>query len=417
MTKMTDGPVGHGSGHAASGRPGDHQRAGGGRGWLIVCLLLLIGGGTAGWYYFIRPSEIAKPAAAALSGPPPVPVVAGVAQASDVPIYLRGIGVVQAYNTVTVKPRVDGQLQKVAFTEGQHVKIGDVLAQIDPRPLQAQLAQVTASKARDEALLANAKLDLDRYSSLANREYASKQSVDTQRALVNQYDATVKNDQAQIDYAQVQLGYTTITSPIDGVTGIRAVDEGNIVHATDTTGLVVLAQLQPISVIFTLPEDNVTTIKRQLAAGRTLTVSALSSDNKESLGEGTLSLIDNQIDQTTGTIRIKATFPNKSEILWPGEFVNARLLLQTRPQAVTVPDAVVQRGPQGTFAYVIKPDQTVEMRPITVGQIDGGVALIESGIAANEQVVVDGQYKLRNGIKVAATTPSPQPAKQASAAP
>ena len=346
--------------------------------------------------YLARDSAAAnRPAPTVL----PVPVVADAVRSQDVPIYVTGIGTVQAFNTVTIRTRVDGQVDKVAFTEGQDVKVGDLLAQIDPRPFQAQLEQAQAQKASHEAQLADAQIDLKRFSNLAKSGAATGQSVDTQKALVAQLEANVQADQAAIDNATVQLGYTTITAPIAGRTGLRLVDQGNIVHATDQTGLVVLTQIEPISLIFTLPEDALPDVAHAMAQGP-LRVLAFSRDDKTELGDGTLALIDNQIDQTTGTIRLKATFANKDHALWPGQFVNARLFLAVRHDGVTVPAAVVQRGPQGTFAYVIKPDSTVEMRPISVAQLRDGVALIDTGLRAGEQVVVDGQYKLRPGARV-----------------
>jgi multidrug efflux system membrane fusion protein len=360
----------------------------------IVMLGLANAGGIA--LYLARDSAAAsRPAPTVL----PVPVVADAVRSQDVPIYVTGIGTVQAFNTVTIRTRVDGQVDKVAFTEGQDVKVGDLLAQIDPRPFQAQLEQAQAQKASHEAQLADARIDLKRFSNLAKSGAATGQSVDTQRALVAQLEANIQADQAAIDNATVQLGYTTITAPIAGRTGFRLVDQGNIVHATDQTGLVVLTQIEPISLIFTLPEDALPDVAHAMAQGP-LRVLAVSRDDKTELGDGTLALIDNQIDQTTGTIRLKATFPNKDHALWPGQFVNARLFLAVRHDGVTVPAAVVQRGPQGTFAYVIKPDSTVEMRPISVAQLRDGVALIDTGLRAGEQVVVDGQYKLRPGARV-----------------
>jgi multidrug efflux system membrane fusion protein len=342
---------------------------------IVVCAL----GALASWYALSSNSgRTLQTAAPTLPGA--VPVTAGTAVARDVPVYLDGIGAVQAYNTVTVKVRVDGQLQQVAFREGQDVRKGDLLAQIDPRPLQAALAQAQAAKLRDESQLANAKLDLQRYTDLSQKGYATRQSLDTQAAQVQSYSAAVQSDQAAIDNAQTQLGYATIRAPIDGRTGLRLVDEGNMVHATDQTGLVIIAQLHPIAVIFTLPETNLPAINSRMASGQ-LKVEAYSRDGAVRLGDGILELVDNQIDQTTGTIKLKASFPNEDNALWPGQFV--------------------KRGPQGTFAYVIKADQTVEIRPVTITQIDQGSALISSGLAAGEQVVVDGQYRLQNGTKVA----------------
>ena len=333
------------------------------------------------------------------TGPPPVPVVAGTVARKDVPIYLDGLGTVQAFNTVTVHVQVDGRLQKVAFVEGQDVRAGDLLAQIDPELYRAQVEQAEAKKAQDEAQLANARLDLKRDAEQLAAKIMAQQVYDTQRALVDQLDATVKADQAAIDLAKVQLGYTTIVSPIDGRTGIRVVDQGNIVHVIDPNGLVVIAQLRPISVVFTLPEQNLNEIQKELAAGE-ISVLAVDRDNRTMLGEGKLAVIDNQIDTTTGTIRIKATFPNDDLRLWPGQFVNARLLLTIRKGGIVVPASVVQRGPEGSYAFVINENQTVQVRPVKVAQIEAGQALINEGLQAGESVVVDGQYRLQAGSKV-----------------
>src|SRR5215470_1541 len=364
-----------------------------------VALLALAGAGLLAWRVMHDPT-----AAAVTASDPAVPVVAQAVRPQDVPIYVTGIGTVQAFNTVTVRSRVDGQIDKIAFAEGQDVKAGDLLAQIDPRPFQALLEQAKAQKASHEAQLGDAKLDLQRFTNLAQRGAGTLQSVDTQKALVAQLEASIQADQAAIDNATVQLGYTTITAPVSGRTGMRLVDQGNIVHATDQTGLVVITQIEPISVVFTLSEDELPTVTREMAAG-TLKAEALSRDGNTRLGEGTLTLIDNQIDQTTGTMRLKATFPNQDHALWPGQFVNVKLYEPPRHDGITVPATVVQRGPQGDFAYVIKQDQTVEARPIKVAQIQDGVALIDSGLDLGEQVVVDGQYKLRPGSHVDAAKP------------
>jgi multidrug efflux system membrane fusion protein len=361
----------------------------------FLIIAAIVGGGVA-WYVSREPAT-ATPATRA--APAAVPVLAGVAQQQDVQLYLNGLGTVQAFNTVTVKARVDGQLDKIAFVEGQDVKAGDVLAQIDPRPFQAALAQSLATKASDEAKLVNAKLDQKRFSSLVQREFATRQSVDTQNALVAQLEAAIQGDQAMIDNARVQLGYTTITAPINGRTGVRLVDQGNIVHAGDAGGIVVITQLHPISVIFTLPQDTLDEVHGEMAKGQ-LKVITFKRDEKTVIEEGTLALVDNQIDQATGTIRLKATFANPRNALWPGEFVSARLMLGVRRGVVTVPAPVVQRGPNGTYAYIIKPDETAEMRPIKVHQIRDGIAVIDEGLAAGERVVVDGQYKLRPGVRV-----------------
>jgi multidrug efflux system membrane fusion protein len=370
----------------------------------MVAVVLVAAGGA--WFADRGPASAEAPPAA----PPAVPVVSGTVKTEDVQILRTGIGTVSAFNTVTVKVRVDGQLDKVAFTEGQEVKAGDLLAQIDPRPYRAALDQATATKAKDEALLANAKRDLTRDEGLIGKQFVSQQVLDTQRALVDQDTAQVASDQANIDAAKVNLAYTTITSPLDGLTGIRLVDQGNIVHATDTTGLVVITQTHPISVIFTLPESLLDAINQARAGGNQLKVYAYSSDDTVKLGEGTLALIDNQIDQSTGTIKLKATFPNPTNTLWPGEFVTTRLLLATRKGGLTVPAQTVQRGPNGTFVWVIKPDSSVEMREVKVGQINGDTALIDKGLAAGENVVVDGQYKVKVGVKVAATPQGTQTA-------
>jgi multidrug efflux system membrane fusion protein len=348
-------------------------------------------------------SQPSSPAEAA------VPVTDAVVKRQDVPIYLSGLGSVQAFNTVTVKARVDGQLDRLGYTEGQDVKKGDLIAQIDPRPFQAQLAQAQAAKARDEAQLQNARLDLQRFSNLATKEFASRQSVDTQRAMVAQLEAAVQGDQAAIDNATVQLGYTKILAPITGRTGVRLIDEGNIIHANDAGGLVVITQLQPISVVFVLAQDHLDDITTEMAKG-TLKVEAFKRDDTTRLGEGTLALIDNQIDATTGTIKLKATFANANNTLWPGEFINARLLLRVRQNVLTVPAQVVQRGPKGTFAYVIKSDDTVEQRPVTTGRARNGLVIVRDGLAEGERVVVDGQYKLRAGARVQAGPVSGAPA-------
>jgi multidrug efflux system membrane fusion protein len=353
----------------------------------------------AGWYFWREQAPTVPPQRAQA---PSVAVRAARVLRQDVPIFLSGIGTVHAFNIVTVKARVDGHLDSVDFVEGQDVAAGNVLAQIDPRPFQAQLAQARAAKARNEALLANARLDLERTSALAMREYATRQTLDTQRALVLQLEAAIQGDQAAIDNASVQLGYTTITSPISGRTGMRLVDKGNIVRTTDSNGLVVITQLQPISVIFALPQDSLGDITREMSAGP-LEVLAYNRDGTVRLGEGTLALLDNQIDIATGTVRLKATFDNRDNALWPGEFVNARLLLKVHSEVATVPAEVTQHGPNGTFAYVVKSDQSVEQRPIRVGYSHDGVTMVEAGLAFDELVVLDGQYKLRPGARVQVT--------------
>ena len=366
----------------------------------LLITVLAIGGGlaVAHKFPFERP---AAPSAGTSTPPPAVPIVAGTVAMHDVPIYLRGVGTVIAYNTVVVRSQIQGQIVSIDFTEGQTVHTGDLLAQIEPRPYQAQLDQVTATRDRDQAQLANAQANLKRYSTLGNQGWATPQLVETQQAQVGQLQAAIKGDEALIEAAQVQLSYTRLTSPIDGVVGIRQIDIGNIIHPTDPNGLVVATQIEPISLIFTLPETDLPQIQQQQQKTKApLKVLAFSQDGKIKLDEGELQLVDNEILQTTGSIQLKANFPNKAHRLWPGELVNAKLLLDTRHDGLTVAASVVQQGPKGAYAYVINPENTVEMRPVTVAQVSEGQALIDSGLEANEQVVVDGQYKLQAGTQV-----------------
>jgi multidrug efflux system membrane fusion protein len=330
------------------------------------------------------------------AGGGPVPVVAGKAEQKDVPIYLDGLGTVQAFNTVTVHSRVDGALVQVNFSEGQDVKTGDLLVVVDPRPYQAALDQAKAQAALDE-------VTLKRQANLRARNVIAAQDYDT--AVAN-----AQKSQAAAEAAQVNVDYCSIKSPIDGRTGVRLVDIGNVVHAADQNGIVVITQMHPISVVFTLPEQNLQSILGQGAANGGLPVLALDRGNTTTLDQGKLAVVDNEIDQTTGTVKLKATFPNPDLKLWPGKFVNARLILTTRKNATVVPSSVVQRGPQGTYAYVIKPDKSVEMRPIKVAQTENNQALIDSGLQPGEQVVVDGQYKLQPGARVELTTPQGQQA-------
>ncbi len=368
----------------------------------LLITVLAIGGGLAVTHKFPfeRP---AAPSAAASTPPPAVPIVAGTVAQHDVPIYLRGVGTVIAYNTVVVRSQIQGQIVSINFTEGQTVHTGDLLAQIDPRPYQAQLDQVTATRDRDQAQLANAQANLKRYSTLGNQGWATPQLVETQQAQVRQLQAAIKADEALIEAAQTQLSYTRLTSPIDGVTGIRQIDIGNIIHPTDPNGLVVVTQLQPISVIFTLPETELAQIQVQLAKGP-LTVEAYNQDNTIKLDEGKLDFIDNEILQTTGSVRFRADFPNPAHRLWPGELINVWLLIDTRHNGLTVSAPVVQQGPQGAYVYVIGSDSKVEARPVKVAEVSGGQALIDSGLTANEKVVVDGQYKLQPGARVTILT-------------
>jgi membrane fusion protein, multidrug efflux system len=364
---------------------------------LIIIAATLIAAGGAG-LTIQRLHDTAEPAQAAVP-PPAVPVVAGTVHQSDVPIYLRGVGTVIAYNNVIVRSQITGQLIKIAFTQGQTVHQGDLLAEIDPRPYQAQLDQATANRDRDQAQVLNAQANLGRYTTLQQKGYASTQLVETQNAQLAQLQAMVKSDEGVIEQAKTNLSYTKLTAPIDGVTGIRQVDNGNIIHPTDANGLVDVTQIQPISLIFSLPQTDFVEIQQEMAKGP-LTVLAYSQDDKTELDQGKLDLIDNQIVQTTGTIRLRASFPNAKHMLWPGELINARLLLDTRHDGLTIAASAVQQGPQGSFVWVIGPDQTVQTRPVVVSQVSEGVALIDSGLQANENVVVNGQYRLQAGAHV-----------------
>lgn len=339
------------------------------------------------------------PQATAQPAPPAVPVTAATVKAQDVPVFLNGIGTVQAYNMVAIKTRVDGQIVKVDFKEGQEVKEGDPLFQIDPRPFQAALQQAQAARQKDEAQLAGAKLDLERYSKLLGTGYQTRQSFDNQTALVAQLQAAIKGDQALIDNAQLNLNYADIRSPIDGRLGARLVDKGNLVHANDNTALVTITELKPIFVSFTLPQDTLDDIREEQKKAP-LIVRAYSSDGGKLLSEGRLTLIDNAIDQATGTIHLKARFENQDERLWPGEFVSLRVILKTRPGVATVPSQTVQEGPDGHFAYIINSDNTVERRAVDVGAIQDGIAVVTKGLKPGERVVVDGQYRLTQGARV-----------------
>jgi multidrug efflux system membrane fusion protein len=368
----------------------------------IVIPAILLAVGLAGAAFAFLPGFTAKTSAAPDAAPPPVPIVAGTVAQHDVPIYLSGVGTVIAYNTDIVRSQIQGQIISINFTEGQTVHPGDLLAQIDPRPYQAQIDQYTANLERDQAQLQNANANLNRYSPLAQNGWATPQLLDTQKAQVAQLQAAVKADQAMIEAAQVQLSYTRLTSPIDGVVGIRQIDVGNIISPSSTNGLVIVTQLQPISLIFTLPETNLPQIQLQEQKSKTpLAVLAYSQDDTIKLDQGVLGLVNNEILQTTGSIQLKANFSNKLHRLWPGELVNARLLVDTRHNGLTVPASAVQQGPQGSYAYVVNPDSSVAIRPVKVAQISEGQALIDSGLKANEQVVVDGQYKLQPGTHVA----------------
>ena len=344
------------------------------------------------------------PLAAAQTAAPGVPVTAGTVTAQDVPVFLNGIGTVQAYNMVAIKSRVDGQIVKVDFKEGQDVKEGEPLLQIDPRPFQAALEQAQANKQKDEAQLVGAQLDLDRYEKLIGSGWQTRQSYDQQKATVGQLQASIKGDEAQINTAKLNLSYSDIRSPIDGRLGAKLVDKGNLVHANDNAPLVTITEVKPIFVSFTLPQETLGDV-RENHKGSPLVVYAYSGDGKKQLAEGKLTLIDNSIDQSTGTVHLKARFDNDDERLWPGQFVSLRVVLSTRREVATVPAQTVQNGPNGYYAYVIKPDDTVERRAVDIASIQDGIAVVTKGLSPGEQIVVDGQYRLTEGIRVKPTAP------------
>ena len=337
--------------------------------------------------------------------PAPVSVEASAVRRSDVPLYGLGIGTIDPFNNVTVRSRVDGEIDRIAFTEGQMVEEGDVLAQVDPRPFKAALDQAVAKKAQSEANLANARTDLARSQQLAERAYASRQQLDTQQANVNQLGAQIQQDQAAIDSASTQLDYATIRAPISGRTGLRLVDRGNIVRSSDANGIVTIAQIQPIAGLFTLPERQLPQIQAAQARGA-VTVWALAQDGRTELAKGELALIDNSVDRATGTIRLKAVFPNHDGRLWPGQFANFRALLETRANVLTIASDAVQRGQGGLTVYAVKDDDTVVVKPVKVGPIVDGTAIIEDGVAEGERVVTAGQYRLKEGAKVQVEGPA-----------
>ncbi len=364
----------------------------------FVAALLAIVAACIGFGVAFQAGDTPAPAA---TKPEPVrvPVVATKVASGNAPIYLRGVGTVIAYNNVVIRSQITGQIVNISFQQGQTVHKGDALAEIDPRPYQAQLDQMIANRDRDRAQLLNAQANLDRYTQLGTKGFATPQLIETQKAQLGELQAAIKSDEALIDAARVNLSYTQLTAPIDGVTGIRQIDVGNIIHPTDSNGLVDVTQIQPISVIFTLPEETFPEIQDQMAKG-TLAVYAYSQDDKTKLDEGKLLLINNQIIQTTGTIQLRADFPNPQRRLWPGELVDVRLLLTTRPNGLTIPAPAIQQGPNGSYVWVVGPDGTAQIRSVTAGQISDGQALIDSGLKADETVVTAGQYRLSPGALV-----------------
>jgi len=386
--------------------------------WLLfICLLLAAAG--AFWYFFIQP--VASGAGATGGGRPgagagpnaagrSIPVIVAPAQKGNVGVYISGLGTVVPVATVTVRTRIDGQLMKVLFREGQVVRAGDLLAEIDPRPYQVQLDQAEGQMARDKALLENARVDLERYRVLLEQDSVARQQLDTQASLVRQYEGTVKVDQSQIDNARLQLAYCRITAPVSGRLGLRQVDPGNMVHASDAAGLVVITQLQPITVVFAIPEDLLPPVMQKLRAGDKLAVDAYDRADKVKLASGTLLTADNQIDPSTGTVKLKAQFANAELSLFPNQFANVRMLLEVKRDATVVPSAAIQRGTPGTFVYLVKPDNTVTVRVVKLGPTQGESVSIEAGLAPGEQVVVDGADKLREGAAVEPSSKYASPA-------
>jgi multidrug efflux system membrane fusion protein len=370
----------------------------------ILLLIAVLAGGFFLWRSTHKPQTTAaagRGRGGNADGNARIPVAVTPAQRRDLPVYLDGLGSVEAFNTVTLKSRVDGQMMEVRFKEGQDVKKGDLLAIIDSRPYEVALAQAQANLAKDTAQLTDAKLNVDRYGQLVKDGVIPQQQYDTQRALASQLEGAVAADQAQIDSAKLNIDYCHITAPIDGRVGLRLVDAGNIVHASDTNGLLVITQMEPIAVIFTLPEDTLPVVNGHMRSGASLPVKALSRDNGMQIASGTLLTIDNQIDQSTGTYRLKAVFDNKDRALWPNQFVNARLLTDVKKNATIIPVAAVQRGEQGSFVYRVNPSEnTAEVVPITLGVTEGTIASVESGLSANDLVVTDGQDRLRPGARV-----------------
>ena len=372
--------------------------------WLVAAIVLvaLVVGA---WLWSRQPADSAAAPGRGGDAGRPLPVVAAPVTKGPIDVYLTALGTVTPRNMVTVHSRVDGQLMRLAFQEGQFVKAGELLAEIDPRPFEVQLTQAQGQMAKDQALLKNAELDLERYRTLLAQDSISKQQVDTQASLVRQYQGAVQSDQGQVDNAKLQLTYSRVTAPISGVVGLRQVDPGNIIHATDASGLVVITQLQPITVIFPIPEDNLPQVAARLKAGATLVVEAYDRAQKVKLATGKLSTVDNQIDTTTGTVKLRAEFPNDDRALFPNQFVNVRMVVDTRQDATLLPSAAIQRGAPGTFVYVVNDDKTVSVKAVKLGPVQGEITSIESGVAPGAMVVVDGADKLREGAKVELITP------------
>jgi membrane fusion protein, multidrug efflux system len=384
---------------------------------LIGLVLVLVAGAAGGYFYFTRSTEgaaqgatVPAPKGKSKGGVDPnraTPVVTEVAVKGDINIFLNGLGTITPLRTVTVRSRVDGELMSVAFTEGQLVKAGDLLAEIDPRPFQVQLMQAEGQMTKDQALLANGRIDLERYKTLFEQDSIAKQQVDTQAALVRQYEGMVQTDKSQIDNARLQLTYARVTAPISGRLGLRQVDQGNVVRASDANGLVVITQIQPIAVVFPMPQDNLPQVLSKSREKEKLPVEAWDRENREKLATGTLITVDNQIDPTTGTVKLKAQFGNENGALFPNQFVNIRMLVDTRRGVTTVPAAAMQRGAQGPFVYVVKDDSTVGVRPVKPGPVENDRIVVESGIQPGERVVTDGLDRLREGAKVEVATARP----------
>ncbi|MFY9958075.1 efflux RND transporter periplasmic adaptor subunit [Bradyrhizobium sp.] len=374
--------------------------------WILLVLAVAVAG-YYGWYRFYG-AEVAANAQKSAPKAPPVRVSIAPVESADFPVYLTGLGTVQGFNTVVVRTRVDGQIDKIAFQEGQSVNQGDLLAEIDPRPFQAALDQAKAKKVQDEANLANANLDLQRFTKLG--EFATRQQTDTQRSTVAQLTAQIAADDAAIFNAQTQLDYTQVKAPISGVAGLRQVDLGNIVNASTQTGIVTITQIEPIAVIFTAPEEQLPYINEAQAVSP-LKVVAITTDGKKPLAEGKLSVVNNQVDTTSGTIRLKAVFDNKNHALWPGQSVSTRLLVRTLKNATVVPDDAIQHSTDGLYAYTVNQDNTAELRKVKVSQSIDGRSVVDDGLTAGQQVITGGQFKVQPGTIVSTAVASSDPAQ------